>query len=1219
MTKAQSAAAAIPSNPHGGRQTIGYFAGTISDDAGQAIWSGIVDAARDLDLNSICFPGRAVSRSPEFQAQANILYALANEEHVSGLVTWASAIGAGISADENKAFHDRWRPLPVVTLGATVEGFDGVSIGAAPLDTSARALHEMGYQGVVRLSALMRGTQGTVTTLVVDPIAAPERNEHDSTIEARRDLALREVQLSLLATIDVAGLMDALATGLPRLGISSCYLSLYEAPQPYQYPEAAPEWSRLMLAYDERGRIPLEPEGRRFPTRALVPEDLWARPRPSTFVAKPLYFQRRQMGYVLFEVGPLNGAICEMLRAHISSTLNGALLLQERKQTDQVLEAERILLRTLIDALPDSIYAKDREARKTLANLADVRSFNVASEADVQGKTDHDFLDPETAAACYADDMQVIASGEGVVNRQERIIRLDGQEHWLETTKLPLRDDRGRVIGLVGIGHDITERLRKEEELRQAKEAAEAATRSKSEFLANMSHEIRTPMNAIVGLGYLALKTSLSAKQRDYLNKMQSSAHALLALLNDILDLSKIEAGRLEIEETRFHLDQVLNNVSNVVTLKVQDKGLELFFRTDPAVPVDLTGDPLRLGQILVNLVGNAVKFTEKGEIIVSTDLVSRDDDRVRLRFSVRDTGIGMTPEQRARLFRPFTQADGSTTRKYGGTGLGLAISKELAVRMGGEIDVQSTPDAGSTFSFTVVLGVQPDAAARRRRMPIDLRGRTVLVVDDNQTAQDILKLTLTAMTFDVTVVESGLAALAQLEDGSFDLVILDWKMPGLDGMETARRIRSRLGASRQPKILMVTAYGREEVVRQAEELGLDGLLIKPISESILFDTIIEAFGRDGERIADNESTPAPGRDIPAQLAGARVLVVEDNTINQQVAEEILSGFGLLVEIAANGRIATDMLRSSADRYDAVLMDLQMPEMDGYEATRTIRTLLKNQTIPIIAMSAHALHHERQHALDVGMNDYVTKPVDPDGLLATLTRWITPRDGRPAVVAPVRDRAAGLPDNLPESLPGIHVSSALARTMGNQTLLRTLLGGFREHHAAVVAEIRTALDRGDAVAARRLAHTIQGVAGNLSMTDVCACARTAEALIQAADQARIPAALESLDHAIQAVMPSIARLLEAGPVPARPAVVAEPSPLDAARVGSLVVELDRSLRRNSLTARKQCGELAKALAGGGGDLCASVERLEACLARLDFKQARLLLAEVAARLDVTLQ
>jgi CheY-like chemotaxis protein/HPt (histidine-containing phosphotransfer) domain-containing protein len=349
------------------------------------------------------------------------------------------------------------------------------------------------------------------------------------------------------------------------------------------------------------------------------------------------------------------------------------------------------------------------------------------------------------------------------------------------------------------------------------------------------------------------------------------------------------------------------------------------------------------------------------------------------------------------------------------------------------------------------------------------------------------------------------------------------------------------------------------------------------------------------------------------------VLVVEDNTINQQVAEEILGGFGLLVEIAANGRIATDMLRSSADRYDVVLMDLQMPEMDGYEATRTIRTLLKNQTTPIIAMSAHALQHERQRALDVGMNDYVTKPVDPERLLATLARWITPRDGRPAVVAPVGDRATGLPDDLPESLPGIHVSSALARVMGNRALFRTLLGDFLERHASVVAEIRTALERDDAVVARRLAHTIQGVAGNLSMTEVCACARTTETRILEADRARMPEALESLDRAIRAVKPSVEHLLKAGPVPAQPAVVAETSPLDAARVGSLVVELDRSLRRNSLTARKQCGELAKALAGGAGDLSATVEQLEACLTRLDFRQARTLLAGVAARLDVALQ
>ncbi|MDO8836435.1 MAG: response regulator, partial [Vicinamibacterales bacterium] len=469
----------------------------------------------------------------------------------------------------------------------------------------------------------------------------------------------------------------------------------------------------------------------------------------------------------------------------------------------------------------------------------------------------------------------------------------------------------------------------------------------------------------------------------------------------------------------------------------------------------------------------------------------------------------------------------------------------------------------------------------------------------------------------EVTTVDSGRAALEQLECETWDMVILDWRMPDLDGIETARRIRSRLSTVRLPKILMVTAYGREEVMKQADELGLDGLLIKPISESILFDTIMEAFGRDRGRVPDEANASARFTDASTPLMGAHVLVVEDNAINQQVAEEILAGYGLTVEIAANGRIATEMLGASPNRYDAVLMDLQMPEMDGYDATQFIRTRLKNQTTPIIAMSAHALTHERQRALDIGMNDYVTKPVDPDQLLATLTRWIAPRPGQPPA-APVRSRPSETSGDLPDSLPGIHVRSALARMMGNQVLLRTLLADFRAHHTAAAAEIQRAIECDKPTEARRLAHTIQGVAGNLSMVDVFASARTTEALIQIGDLARLPAALAGLHDAIQAVMPSVATLLETGPVPVPPAAVENQSALDPARVGPLVVELDRSLKRNSLTARKQCGVLARELRGAGGDVPQAVTRLEASLARLDFRQARADLASIAAVLDITL-
>jgi CheY-like chemotaxis protein/HPt (histidine-containing phosphotransfer) domain-containing protein len=652
-----------------------------------------------------------------------------------------------------------------------------------------------------------------------------------------------------------------------------------------------------------------------------------------------------------------------------------------------------------------------------------------------------------------------------------------------------------------------------------------------------------------------------------------------------------------------------------VVPLKVREKGLEVFFRTAPDVPVELVGDPLRLGQVLINLVGNAVKFTEQGEIVLSTELVSRKDSQVQLRFAVRDTGIGMTEEQRAKLFRPFTQADGSTTRKYGGTGLGLAISKELVERMGGAIGVESAPGVGSTFYFTVVLELQPEATSPKRWLPSDLRGKRVLVVDDNQTAQDILKTTLTNMAFDVTTVDSGRAALQELENQPYDLVILDWRMPEMDGIETARRIKTHLHLPKPPKIFMVTAYGREEVISQAEELGLDGFLIKPISDSILFDTLMETFGRDRARSLSPVSAPHPMADTTATVAGARVLVAEDNEINQQVAREILEGFGLVVEIAANGKLAAELLAESPGRFDAVLMDLQMPEMDGYEATRVIRTHVNIQTLPIIAMTAHALQSERQHCLDAGMNDYVSKPVDPDQLLATLARWITPQPGQPPVIPSVKAEPALDAPDLPESLPGILLRDALKRTMGNRELLLELLGDFRQTYAGAAGEIQQALGRADITLARRLAHTVKGVAANLSMPEVFAAARDLEKAIQQNDQDRIAAELDKLGQALKPVIESITSLAAAEPLPAEPTVTPAQPPIDATRLHPMLVELDNLLKRNSLSARKQFGLLKEQLNGTGGELHASVEQLEACLGRLDFKQAREHLAAIAMLLD----
>jgi signal transduction histidine kinase/CheY-like chemotaxis protein len=563
----------------------------------------------------------------------------------------------------------------------------------------------------------------------------------------------------------------------------------------------------------------------------------------------------------------------------------------------------------------------------------------------------------------------------------------NGTERWLCSRGTFLRDENERPI-MLGLHWDLTDQKRADE-LKRERAAADEANRAKSRFLANMSHEIRTPMNAIIGMSHLALNSTLDPRVRDQIEKVHRAARSLLGVINDILDFSKIEADKLDIERVPFDLSEVMADLASSVGLQAEEKGLEFLFDETPGVPDLLIGDPLRLGQVLANLCSNAVKFTERGEIVVAVALAVRDASSVLLEFSVRDTGVGMDQAHLRRLFEPFTQADASTSRRYGGTGLGLSISKRLAQMMGGELKVESTPGAGSRFSFSARFGVPAQAVARGPAMPARpaLRGR-VLVVDDNPMARHVLAGLSRAFGLAVTEADNGMDALDLVDEAAragepFAIVLLDWQMPGMDGVECARRL---LAAAPRPALLMTTGYGGNALNDHlaAAALPVGDVLIKPIASATLYDAYAVALGgRPAERHPGRGRTAGPAH---GSLRGARILLVEDNDINQELALELLGSAGIVVTLATDGAQALAALER--EHFDVVLMDCQMPVMDGYEATRRIRARPEWHQLPIIAMTANAMAGDRELALSVGMNDHVAKPLDVEAMFATIARWV---------------------------------------------------------------------------------------------------------------------------------------------------------------------------------------------------------------------------------------
>ncbi|MBW2467435.1 MAG: response regulator, partial [Deltaproteobacteria bacterium] len=777
-------------------------------------------------------------------------------------------------------------------------------------------------------------------------------------------------------------------------------------------------------------------------------------------------------------------------------------------------------------------------------------------------------------------------------------------------------------------------------DLEAAKEKAEDAVKAKSIFLANMSHEIRTPMNAIIGLTTMALQTKLTRKQQDYCSKIDSSAHSLLQIINDILDFSKIEADRLEMENVDFNLNEVLKRVSNQIVLKAEEKGVELILNIAPDVPFGLQGDPLRLEQVLINLVNNAVKFTDKGEILVSTELVSKKSASVKLRFSIRDTGIGMNMEQASSLFLPFSQADTSTTRRYGGSGLGLSICRKLVEMMGGEINVESELGVGSTFSFTATFGRAADETMQMTyQVPPKHHGMRVLVVDDSKTMQHVLANMLESLSFKVSVAGSGEEALemtirAAAAGNPFKLVFMDWKMSGLNGIKTARIIKNDTNLSEKPVIIIVTAYGRTGIFKKAKEAGLDGLLTKPVTPSTLFDAILDVFGLTEEKkidIPQYEFLP-PGIE---RVKDAKVLLAEDNKINQQVAVELLKKAGIIVEVVNNGIKALAAVQRR--NYDLVLMDIQMPEMDGLEATGKIRKMekekhLNEQTyrqLPIIAMTAHAMIGDREKSLGAGMNGHITKPVNPAELYAALMQWIRPGERKPGQGdnREEEERPAGSETSgskrifegtveeatkvaaLPDQLPGINVRQGLMRTAGNEKLYRNILSQFLGNQENVGEKIREAFEQEDFEEAGRLVHTLKGVSGTIGANELHKAASELDSGIkQKQDRDSLYALLEIAQNKLLLVLSSIAGVKESPEE--GPAAGIREKILDKSAKKKLYTRLDELLADNDTEAISLFEEFKAAMLTTEG-VQEKLAAMENALSNYDFDSARQSLSEIA--------
>ncbi len=957
----------------------------------------------------------------------------------------------------------------------------------------------------------------------------------------------------------------------------------------------------------------------------------------------PIFLDERFWGFIGFDAC---ASECEWAEAEISILFTAAASIGSmiiRKRAEQALLESEQKYRDIFENVQDFLYTHSLDGFFIESNQAFEREWgldkNDMAHMHIREMITEDIRDQTDD---YLRSVMENGGSEGTVT----IITKDGSKRIVEYKSSLMYDASGNAVGVRGSARDTSDIRQAEEvlitykeqledlvelrttELQAAKEKAEAATRSKSEFLANMSHEIRTPMNAIMGLSGLALKTELTPTQRAYLNTIWSSAHILLDIIDGILDFSKIEAGKLDIESVDFHLQDVLDDLSDMFANRAAEKGIEMVISMDEDVPSALKGDPLRLKQILMNLINNAVKFTDDGNVVLKVKLDTSPPPEISdayealpksdrphpalIRFSVKDTGIGIRPEQIPRLFESFTQADGSTTRKYGGTGLGLAISKQLAELMNGKLRVESAPRQGSSFYLTLCLERQSADRERKFVLPADIHDMKVLVVDDNAVIRKTMAKLLNALRLRAETASTGEEALMMLRKEAsvpFGLILMDWSMPGSDGIEISRQIKDDPRLAPVP-IIMTTAFGQKEEMLKAEAVGVEAFLNKPIRKPMLFKTIMRLFGESASE--DDRILTMRALDKNS-LRGVRILLAEDNPTNRMVALELLGNAGMIIETVSDGEEAVDAVTKG--HYDAVLMDVQMPIMDGIEATKTIRKNPDSKDIPIIAMTAYAMKGDRENCLRSGMNDYVSKPIDANQLLTVLSRWIQPVSRESCWESEERSGPARPLPPIPDMLPGIRVESFLKRIKGNKRLFRNILVGFYRDNADVADQIRKRLEADDPEGAGQLVHGIKGAASNISANDLYVAAMELENGIRSGTE-NIPELTNAFEKALHPVLVSAKHLEEDGEGrgPDAPVTSAADSSPDIAFLTPLFIRLDQFLRRNDMAAGECLSPIKRHLSGSV--FHKAIRQLEDQIDRLEYYSAQDTLARIAEPLGI---